>query len=116
MNKKAFTMVELIAVFVILGVIALVSVPVILNLSNDSTDNLVLKETIQTAVEAYVNLNITDLEVGQTEYINSIKLINNGYLDKEIKNPETGKVFNSDDYFEVIKNEDKTLKINIIKR
>ena len=43
MNKKAFTLIELLAVIVILAIIALIAVPIVLNIINDSKESSLLR-------------------------------------------------------------------------
>ena len=65
--KKAFTLIELIFVIVIIGLLAAVAVPKFLNLKQSAEANNVVKATVdaaQQAVEAATNLR--DLEENQT--------------------------------------------------
>ena len=50
MNKKAFTLIELLAVIVILAIIALIAVPIVIHIINDSK-----KESLQRSIELYID-------------------------------------------------------------
>ncbi|MBQ9011785.1 MAG: type II secretion system protein [Bacilli bacterium] len=98
MNKKAFTLVELLAVLVIIGIIALITVPVIQNVINDSKVKACNQQlyTIKKAAQNYV----TDLIANGQDVPTSVSistLYTNGFLDDlDIKNPVTGEAFGSD--------------------
>ena len=50
MNKKAFTLIELLAVIVILAIIALIAVPIVIHIINDSK-----KESLQRSIDLYID-------------------------------------------------------------
>ena len=90
MNKKGFTLVELLAVIIILGIIAtitVVSVTDILSTSKDSTHDVKVKQIISKA-EAY------DIKKGNNDLtcIDISTLLDSGYLnDDEVIDPKTRK-------------------------
>ncbi|MBE6160314.1 MAG: type II secretion system protein [Lactobacillales bacterium] len=99
MNKKGLTIVELLAVLVIIGLIALVIFPVV-------TDNItgsqkksqeIQKASIKEAAESYVAENIGKTinftEADNKEEINLNTLIEEGYLKGNYNNPQTGKEY-----------------------
>lgn len=89
MKKNGFTLIELLAVIIILGVIALITVPNIIGVLNDSKTSLneTQKNQIISAARNWGMKNVT-LE-GNTPNISSVtikKLQQSGYLeDKDIK-------------------------------
>ena len=93
-NKKGFTLVELIAVIILLAAITLVSVPVIINTlrKNEQKEYEEFKNLILNATELYVERNkglYPELEtIGGIIEINTENLINEGYLKDDLKNPE----------------------------
>lgn len=115
MNNKGFTMVELLAVMLILVIISLVAFPSVLNITKNVKNNDNLYKTIYMAAETYIyneNKIIDDDEF----YVNIIDLINNEYLKNNITNPENGEKFASDDYVVVTKKDDMTLSFKIEKK
>jgi len=65
--KKAFTLIELIFVIVIIGLLAAVAVPKFLNLKQNAEANNVVKTTMDTAQQAAeVAVNYLDLENNNT--------------------------------------------------
>ena len=66
--KRAFTLIELLAVIVILGIIALITYPIVSDLINNSE-----KETFKTSVNELVNIteiNYSDFErTGSVNYV-----------------------------------------------
>lgn len=60
MNKKVFTLIELLAVITILAVIALIAAPVVLN---------VVEETKKSAFKASANGLIQAMQLDSTNYI-----------------------------------------------
>ena len=87
--KKGFTLVELLAVIVILGVIALITVVSVNNILSDSKDSLsaTQKHNVEEAAKAYY------LKEGMDEEdtcISISELISKGYIEaKEVKDPKT---------------------------
>ena len=89
-NKKGFTLVELLAVIVILGVLLVTATPMVFNAIKDSkkkTKCKVVKEVVA-IYKSYAYLNKTETCVKNNsctfEY-----LIGKGYLDSEITSPIT---------------------------
>lgn len=92
-NKKAFTLVELLAVITILGIIALITVPNVINIVNDSKSNIDKRqeEQILKAAKLWAAKNV-NVEKQMDEDENEIysanpnevtiaTLINQGYLE-----------------------------------
>ena len=85
MNKKGFTLVELLAVIVILGIIIGFAYPnVIILIEKNKNDNYEqLKKSVVSAAKSYVSdyryeISVnTDKEPAVIEYINGIKIIDN---------------------------------------
>lgn len=86
MNKKGFTLVELIGVVVILGLIALVAFPALLNQINDSKKQVSdsQKEIIISAAKSYVSENKNDYADKSSFEIPVSDLISGSYLDRNI--------------------------------
>lgn len=113
MNKKGFTLVELIGVVVILGLIALIAFPSLLNQINNSKKQISdsQKELIIAATKNYVEENKNEYANKNSFEIDADTLVNNNYLNKEIlesyKNKKKVKViivYKNNDYDVVIKN------------
>lgn len=109
MNKKGFTLIELIGVVVILGLIALIAFPALLNQINDSK-SLVSesqKQIIISSAKTYVDENKNEYADKSSFEISVNDLISGGYLDKSIissfSDNEVVVTFNNGNYDVVIK-------------
>ena len=92
---NAFTLVELLAVIVILAVIALIATPIVKK-SIDNSKNQALKETINSIERAAYNYGYQN-DIGySTEYkkLTLDELINKGFLKGDIINPVTNEKMN----------------------
>lgn len=90
--KKGFTLIELLAVLSIIGVIILISSPIISSLITDSKDQSYerQKEYIENAAKNYMSQNslkLPDMSEGSSTCIQIITLKQKGFLkDSDIKN------------------------------
>ena len=93
--NKAFTLVELLAVVVILAVIALIATPIVKK-SIDNSKNQVLKENISSIEKAAYNYAYQNNIGYDTEYkkLTLDELISKGFLKKDIINPVTNEKMN----------------------
>ena len=82
MKKKGFTLAELLGVITLLGLLALIVIPIVDKTLKEGKDDLYESQIkmIEASAQMWGNDNL-DL------------LPENGYLDEEIKNPKTGKSF-----------------------
>ncbi len=96
--KKGFTLIEVIAVIVILGIIGLIAIPVSNNITKRSKEKLYNEQIdkIISACKTYMLENDnTDPDENFTRYVSIEILQNTGYLGKEeIIDPKTGEVIN----------------------
>lgn len=114
--KKAFTLVELLAIFAILGAIVLVSVPSIVSTNKKSEENNYnqYKESVENAAEIYVethpdkfaNVKFTN---GATATINTDDLVASGTIQGTLKNPRTNVQLVNEPSSVTVKNQDGTL-------
>lgn len=91
MNKKGFTLVELLAVLVVLGIVALVCYPIVTKTINNSKTDLSVeqKNRIISAAKNYVAANVID----DNECVTISELQGSGYLESgTIKDPAGGKL------------------------
>ena len=93
--NKAFTLVELLAVVVILAVIALIATPIVKK-SIDNSKNQVLKENISSIEKAAYNYAYQNNIGYDTNYkkLTLDELISKGFLKKDIINPVTNEKMN----------------------
>lgn len=99
MNKKGMTLVELITVLVVIGMIAVITIPTIIKTINKSKEQTtdIQEASIKEAAESYVAENIGKTinftEADNEEVINLNTLIEEGYLKGELKNLKTNKEY-----------------------
>lgn len=101
MSKRAFTLVELLAVIVILGLIALLTVPVVDRIMKDNREKAdnVNVDTILNAAYDYIQQNpskLPDNTNGATSTFKLEVLINEGILKEGIINPKTNAEYSID--------------------
>lgn len=102
MNSKGFTLIELIAIVVILALIFFISFPQILNITKADEEkkysNMV--ENLCLAGESYISANIENFNglttVGNKIELTIQELINYGNVDKNMKNPKTNNSIKND--------------------
>lgn len=99
MNKKGMTLVELITVLVVIGMIAVITIPTIIKTINKSKEQTTdiqeasIKEAANSYVSKNVGLNIFIDDSTITEEITLKTLVNEGYLKGELKNLKTNKEY-----------------------
>lgn len=95
MNKKGFTLVEVLAIIVILGVIMLVVAPSIFNITQNSKQkaNKDLMKTIENAGNLYVAAHLSAMQTAVSQNrvytIQLQTLMDEGFLTTKLKNPIT---------------------------
>ena len=88
--KKGFTLIELLAVIAILGIIVMITVPIINGAINTSKSKAYdrQKESIIEAARSYMSKNPANLPVSGTKSVSVATLRTEGFLqNKDIKNP-----------------------------
>lgn len=100
MNKKGFTLAELIGVIVVLALICLISVPAIASVLKTNKKSLCETQlnNILAAARNYASENLLTMPVndGETRIITIQDLIDNGFIDQDIENPVTKENFDSE--------------------
>lgn len=105
MNNKGLTLVEVIAVLVILSIIAVIVTPNIAVSVRDYKDRTTQTQlsTIKEATKNWVADNVNKINCDGTTYgITVKKLQTEGYLDKNLKNPNGGTFDDSTDTFGLV--------------
>lgn len=99
--KKGFTLVELLAVIVILGIIAIIAVPTIFNLITDSREKLYDEQVfqIENAAKKWAVENISDDGTNnENHFVTDVSindLIDTGFLEnREIVDPRDNSTMN----------------------
>ena len=95
MNKKGFTLIEMLAIIILLSVIALITYPIINNVVSDSKDEIYDKQISELVrlANTWVTKNMDSLEIknGYKYYLSFNELFEQGFVSKEdIINPKTG--------------------------
>jgi type IV pilus assembly protein PilA len=95
-NQKGLTLIELLAIVVILGVIALIAIPSIGGIINNTKKNS-HRANAQIIVDAarYMVINEgfnPDAALGTVQNITYEKLLEKGFLEKEIKDPQNSSI------------------------
>lgn len=99
MDKKGYTLVELIGIIVVIGIIALIAIPNIIN-TLKKTDTIVYEDflkNVELAAEYYIDKNRTDFDLkepGDNIFVKIVDLVNAGLLDKTMVNPKTKEPIN----------------------
>ena len=99
MNKKGFTLVELLAVIIILSFLALLAGTAVTKLLRDSKEELYNTQiiSIKSAAEAWSADNLKKLpSAGNCSYLTLSDLKKYGLIDSSIINPKTNKEFSND--------------------
>lgn len=97
-NKKGFTLIEIVAIIILLSVIALITYPIVNNLINDSREDLYdeqIHELLRLS-NAWVAGNASKLknENGYSYALSFEELASQGYIVEEnVRNPKTGERF-----------------------
>lgn len=98
MKNKGFTLVELITVIILLGVLSLISFPIIsdsIKNSKQKASDIQTKQIIR-AAESWASENTSLLDETNRYTLNLSTLINSGYIDEdEVIDPKTGEILNS---------------------
>lgn len=99
MNKKGFTLVELLAVIIILSLLALIASTSVTKVVRDSKTDLYNTqiELIKAAAEAWGADNLYKLpEANTCKFMTLYDLKSYGLIDPDITNPKTGELFSDD--------------------
>lgn len=95
MKKNAFTLVEMLAVILIMALLTLVVLPPILNQVNSQKENVseISLKMIYDATDLYISEDTTKYPKvsGDTYCISLETLVNNGFLKKPLTDMKTGK-------------------------
>ena len=106
--KKGFTMIEMLAVFTLLGILILITLPQITSLlkkgNNESYEEF--KNDIYTATEAYIVDKRIMISNGSSINIYLIDVINDGYLKSTLVNPNTNNKIIDETYTRIIVSKD----------
>ncbi|MFA5459401.1 MAG: LamG-like jellyroll fold domain-containing protein [Bacilli bacterium] len=94
MNQRAFTLIELLAVIVIIGVISLITIPVVTRLITENKMDVFKthEKALETAAESYMSVNQNKLPemIDETTEVTLQELINTGFI-KPMTSPNNKK-------------------------
>lgn len=118
--KKGFTLVEILAVVILITIVALIAVPNVLGVLKDSKEKLYESQVseIEESCQLYVQIcktctniyedDVTEVEVPITD------LVSNGYLEKIPVNPKTNEDFSGTSKVIVTKNSNGVFNYNFV--
>lgn len=99
-KKNGFTLIELIAVIIILGMLGLLVIPTITNVIQGQEESLYQSQITKIEQEcqnwAYKNLDILPKSEEEQATITILELKKSGYLPLDLRNPKTGELFPND--------------------
>lgn len=96
MNKKGFTLIELMAVITILVILSLIIVPLVDRSVKKSKDDMyrIQVENIRLAGEGYFSDHVTSRpSMGSYCSVSLAELVSEGYINGDVVNPKTGQSF-----------------------
>lgn len=100
MNKKGFTLAELIGVIVVLALICLITVPSITSVLKDNKKSLCKTQldNVIAAARNYASENLLSMPAnnGDTKKITIQELIDSGFIGENIENPVTKENFDTE--------------------
>lgn len=107
-SQRGVTMVELLAVVIILGILSSIAVPGMMHLINETKDRAFVSIAYELKEAASLHLRAQQLaiETGETQLLTYQILVEDGYIDK-IKDPYTNEVLNpgvNSTFVEIMKN------------
>lgn len=97
--NKAFTLIELMAVIILLGVLSLIAIVTINNTLKEEKENSckIQEKNIISAAKNWGAKNVFNLPQDESNTIVTIRqLKDEGFLDKDIKNPKNDTLINDD--------------------
>ena len=119
MNKKGFTLVEMLGILVVLSIIVVISVPAITGslkrARQEKYDNWL--KSLYIAAEEYTESHreeFYEVNAGATSYLSIQLLLDQGYLKESVVDPESGRDITEVAIIKITVNSDKTLKYELI--
>jgi prepilin-type N-terminal cleavage/methylation domain-containing protein len=98
--NKAFTLIELLAVIILLGVLSLIVTVTVNGTIKENKQNAceIQIENIKSGAESWASKNVFSLpsEEGSSIVKTLKELKDEGFVDKDIKNPKTNQLFSDD--------------------
>lgn len=97
---KGFTLVEILGVIIVIGILALITYPIIDNTIKENKESLYntqLNEIKEAALGwSYINVNMLPIDEGGTITITLLELKKAGLVELDIRNPKTGELLPND--------------------
>lgn len=106
MRKNGFTLVELLSVLVLLGMISLITIPVVDKVLKENRENMYQTniKMIEDGAKSWAGANIFSLpKEGEFVDLTICDLEKSGFIEIDVKNPKTEELFYKDSYVRITK-------------
>lgn len=118
MNKRGFTLIELLGAIIILGLILVIIVPNVTNILDENRDKAYNRQidNIIKSAKTWGADNISKLPTknNDTITVTLLELQKGGFADKDLKNPKTEELFDVNNTYVIITNDNGTLNYEVI--
>ena len=108
MKRKGFTLIELLSVLVLLGMISLITIPVVDKILKENREKLYQTniKMIEDGAKSWAANNIFDLpKEGEEIVLTVCDLEKSGFIEIDVRNPKNGELFYKDSYVTITKDD-----------
>ena len=105
--KKGFTLIELLSVLVLLGMISLITIPIVDKILKENRETLYQTnvEMLEAGAKSWASENVFSLPDEEGEFIDLTvcDLEKAGFIEIDVRNPKTDELFYKDSYVRITK-------------